>query len=152
MLMASSDRTSPSDEHLRQERQFPSDAKVRLPASLSMAGGAEGLVQEPGDVPAVVPEEEMDLKGQLSLTEIHHRLVGGRRSLEVVTGELGDEQAASRAAWSKVMDGFAEALIEPHLGDDDRQFLADGYRAAARACGRRPLLLAPSHDGDRAAV
>lgn len=128
------------------ERVFPSASSDTLLASSSKAGDGEGLpVQPGGDVPAGVPEDEMDPKGQLSLIEVHPRLVGGRRTIT-------DAAAASAASWSKVMEGFAAALTVPGLDEEDRQLLVDGYRSAARASGRPPLLLAPSPAEGRAAV
>lgn len=84
----------------------------------------------------------MDPKAQLSLIEVHPRLVGGRR--------ITDD--ASTTAWLKVMEGFAAALTVPGVPDEDHEILVEGYRSAARAAGRPPLLLAPSPAEGRAAV
>lgn len=50
------------------------------------------------------------------------------------------EEEVVRAAYSCVMDGYADALAHHDLPAAERSRLLDGHRDAARKAGRRPLV------------
>jgi hypothetical protein len=82
-----------------------------------MAGGEEGLVQEPGDTPAEAPPE---------VPSMQHPLM---------TVLEGQGLSADDAAWSMVADAAEVGLTLPDLSPASRADLTDLWVACRRAAG-----------------